>query len=248
MGDGGRGGVRTWRQAGSDALPILAVLALCPLAAAVAPDDPAEPLARTRALIEAQRALGLPSEAPVAGWLASHPALEAAARLFHLLVHLPATIGVLVWAWLERRPAFAMVRDAFIAAQALTIAGNVAVPVAPPWMLEPGAPAPQGVVYLLQSPYAAMPSGHVVFALIAGGAVFALTRSWLIRALALAYPLLVLWVVVATANHLWLDAGAGALVAAGGAAAAAARLRATRVPARGPVAAGSFGDRAARNR
>ncbi|HEX8103718.1 MAG TPA: phosphatase PAP2 family protein [Solirubrobacteraceae bacterium] len=218
-------GARTVKQAGRDAAPVLAVLALCPLVAALAPDDPAAPLARLRTLISAQDALGLPPETGLVAWLAGHPALDAAARAFHLFVHLPATVGVMVWAWLERRAAFPLIRDTFVAAQALTMAGNALTPVAPRWMLAPGAAPPHGWVYVLQSPYAAMPSGHMVFALIAGGAVFALTRSPALRAAALAYPVLVLFIIAATANHLWLDAIVGAVVAGVAYAGAAARQR-----------------------
>jgi membrane-associated phospholipid phosphatase len=136
-------------------------------------------------------------------------------------------VGALVWVWLERRWAFGVVRDTFVIGQVLTVAGNVVFATAPPWMLtDPaGHPIDAGAVaYVLQSRYAAMPSGHVMFAAIAAGTVFALVRSRLVRAVAVGYPVLVGLVILATGNHLWLDGVAGVLVAA--LAFGAARLRA----------------------
>jgi membrane-associated phospholipid phosphatase len=97
---------------------------------------------------------------------------------------------------------------------------------APPWMLSAPAGHPidaGGVAYVLQSRYAAMPSGHMLFAVIAAGMVVALVRSPLVRAIAAAYPVVVGLVIVATGNHLWLDCLGGLLVAT--LAFAAARLR-----------------------
>ncbi len=58
-----------------------------------------------------------------------------------------------------------------------------------------------------------MPSGHVAFACVAAGTVFALVRSRALRAGAVLYVALVVAVIVATANHFWLDAAGGAAAA-----------------------------------
>ncbi|HEX6696166.1 MAG TPA: phosphatase PAP2 family protein [Solirubrobacteraceae bacterium] len=73
-----------------------------------------------------------------------------------------------------------------------------------------------GFERLAMSPYAAMPSGHAAFALIAAGIVATRARSKAVRLAALAYPIVVLGEIMATGNHLWLDAVAGAAVAAAG--------------------------------
>jgi membrane-associated phospholipid phosphatase len=68
--------------------------------------------------------------------------------------------------------------------------------------------------HLLQSPFAAMPSGHVAFALIAGGTFTVLgDRRWL-RGFGRAYPPLVVTVTIVTGHHLWLDAVGAVLVVA----------------------------------
>src|SRR5690242_9736675 len=116
-----------------DAALICGALALCPLVAALAPDAP--PLARTRALVEVERTLGVFVEPEVHGWVAARPLLLTLAGLFYVWVHLPATIGALVWARVERPHAFPAARDTFVATQVLTVAGYLLLPVAPPRML-----------------------------------------------------------------------------------------------------------------
>src|SRR5437867_10172889 len=70
-----------------------------------------------------------------------------------------------------------------------------------------------GVSSLLVNPYAAVPSMHIAFALMIGVPGAALSRTAWARAWWYAYPLLVLFVIVVTANHFWFDAAAGAAVA-----------------------------------
>jgi len=168
-----------------DVALVLAALALCPFVALVAPDEP--PLDRTRLLADAEQSLGLFFEPAWHEWLSSRPTLMTVAGLFYVWVHLPATIGALVWARLERPRAFPLARDAFLATQVITVIGYLLWPVAPPRMApELGFTDTLTAVYgsgaetlahSVQSPYAAMPSGHVAFAVVAAGTVFALVRS-----------------------------------------------------------------------
>lgn len=198
--------------------PVLVAFSLCPVAAALAPADISAPLSRAATLAGWERSLGLPSESAITAWLQARPVLAQAARLFYLWVHLPVTVGVLVWVWLERRPAFPRVRDTFVVAQLLTVAAYLVLPTAPPWMLEGGGDrAVPAAAHVLQSPVAAMPSGHMAFAAFAAGTICALVRHPLIRLAAVAYAALVLAVIVATANHWWLDGAGGAAAAAAGA-------------------------------
>jgi membrane-associated phospholipid phosphatase len=65
----------------------------------------------------------------------------------------------------------------------------------------------------LYNPFAAVPSMHVGFALMLGLPMARMSRHWWAKALWSAYPALVTFVVVATANHWWFDAVTGAIVA-----------------------------------
>ena len=73
-----------------------------------------------------------------------------------------------------------------------------------------------GPVSSLYNPYAAVPSMHIGFALLVGVAVWRFGRRPILRAAGLVYPVFVLFVIVATGNHFFVDAAAGAAVAARG--------------------------------
>ena len=61
--------------------------------------------------------------------------------------------------------------------------------------------------------YASMPSLHVAWAVWCALALYPVARHWALRALVVAYPLMTALVVVATGNHFFLDAVAGAVLA-----------------------------------
>jgi membrane-associated phospholipid phosphatase len=189
---------------------VAAAFALCPVAAALAPADPAAPLRRLDTLVGLERSLGLYFEPALWRWLAARPTLGDIAGFLYVWGHLPATAGALIWARLERPRRFALARDAFVATQLIVVAGYLVVPTAPPRTLHGGFD-PGGFVHVLQSPYAAMPSGHVAFAIIVAALVGSQVRA--LRWVTWLYPALVTAVVIGTANHLWLDAVAGATAA-----------------------------------
>lgn len=228
---------RSWKRAARDAAPVALVLALCPLLATMAP-GPAVPVARAQRLIGVERSLGLFFEPAVHGWVAARPRLMSAADFAYAAVHLPVMLGVLAWVWVARPHAFRFARNAFVATQALVVAGYVLAPTAPPRMVPSlGYDSAFGVGLsgldrLAISPYAAMPSGHAAFALIAAGIVVCLSSRRLVRLIAALYPLAVLLEIVATGNHIWLDATAGASAAALGLALVCAIDYRNRSPAR----------------
>ncbi len=69
-------------------------------------------------------------------------------------------------------------------------------------------------VNALFNPFAAVPSMHVAFALMLGLSLVRLVNSWPVKLFWAAYPLVVTFVVLVTANHWWTDAVLGAAVAA----------------------------------
>jgi hypothetical protein len=91
-----------------------------------------------------------------------------------------------------------------------------------------GAKAHAQAEDLLVNPYAAVPSMHVCFALMLGVPMARMVRRRWAVVLWRLYPLVVTSVVVATANHWWIDAALGgvtACVAAAFAAGLFARVR-----------------------
>jgi len=146
-------------------------------------------------------------------------------------------LGFFLWIYLFRNEAFYFVRNMFIAAMGLALVGYVLYPTAPPRLFPEygfvdtindfsGVNHDSALVKLFINPYAAVPSMHCAFALMVGASGAFLARHWCARALWAMWPLLVVWVVVVTANHYWVDAALGAMVAAMAATAAAALARA----------------------
>ncbi|MDP9384770.1 MAG: phosphatase PAP2 family protein [Actinomycetota bacterium] len=207
-----------------DFAPVAAAFALYPVVALAQGADRAVALGNASAIAEAEQAAGLFVEPAAYAWAAGIPWLLAAAGVAYLVLHVPVLLGALAWVYLARPAAFPRLRTAFLAAQTLTLAGYLLVPTAPPRMLGAlgfgdtlsdlwGAEAAAGA-HWLQSPFAAMPSGHVVFALLAGGALAALARPLAWRVAGALYPPFVVALTVVTANHFWLDAAGSLAVVA----------------------------------
>jgi membrane-associated phospholipid phosphatase len=135
------------------------------------------------------------------------------------------TIAFLVWLYLFRNEAFYFVRNMFLASMGLALIGYALYPTAPPRLFPQygfvdtitdlsNVNHDSALVKVFINPYAAVPSMHCAFALMIGCSGVRLVRHWWSRAFWVAWPLLVMWVVVVTANHYWVDAALGALVAA----------------------------------
>jgi hypothetical protein len=179
-------------------------------------------VSRGRWLWHAERLLHLPSEAAVQRPFLPHPLLVQAFNYYYDILHFPVLGICLVWLYVRHRDAYPALRTTIALFTAASLLIQL-VPVAPPRLL-PGTGLVDTAARYGQSvyswnggfnadQYSAMPSVHVGWALIVAIAVITASRSrW--RWLAAAYPALTLLVVVATANHFWLDGiVAGLLVA-----------------------------------
>jgi membrane-associated phospholipid phosphatase len=185
-------------------------------------------------IIEVERATGTYFEADLQSLLLSQQWLIEAANWMYMNTHFVVTTSFLVWLYLFRNDSFYFVRNMFLVAMALALVGYVAFPTAPPRLI-PGegfvdtitsfsqVNHDSALVRLFVNPYAAVPSMHIAFALMIAIPAISIARHALTKVAWALYPVLVLFVVVVTANHFWLDAAAGALVA-GLAALAAVRL------------------------
>jgi PAP2 superfamily len=194
-------------------------------------DHPVAAFDHAWTLVHAERSLGVFSEPAISSWAASQPWLERLTGWAYLYSHFVVTTTTLAFVYLLRNASFYFVRNMFVVAMGLALVLYLVYPTAPPrFMPELGFGDPVADVSgvppsssgLLVNPYAAIPSMHVAFALMLAGPMAGLVRRTWARTLWLAYPLVVTFVVVATANHFWADAVAGAAVAAVSALAAAA--------------------------
>jgi hypothetical protein len=185
-----------------------------------------------RELVSAERALGLFFEPGLQDLVLTQTWLRDGANFMYVNSHFIVTTTFLIWLYLARNHAFYYVRNMFMIAMGLALALYALYPTAPPRLLpewgftdsvaEAVGPAAENTAAVLYNPYAAVPSMHVAFALmIAIPAMKLVANRWLRYAWA-TYPAIVTFVVVATANHFWLDAAFGAGVAAISAATASA--------------------------
>ena len=177
-----------------------------------------------RTLVDAERALGLFFEPGLQDWASRHDWLLTPANWMYVNSHFVVTTTFLVWLYIARNRAFYYVRNMFLVAMTLALAGYLLYPTAPPRFLPEwgftdtvaafvgdGAENTADVLY---NPFAAVPSMHVAFALMIAVPGFVLVRRRVLKVLWAVYPGLVTFVVVVTANHFWIDAALGALVAA----------------------------------
>jgi hypothetical protein len=144
------------------------------------------------------------------------------ANYFYATAHFVVTIGVLVWLYRRHPLQYRSLRTVLYVCNVIALGGYWLYSLAPPRFL-----SNEGYVDTLKlfhtwgsyesgnlshasNQYAAMPSMHIGWALWAGLALFWLARRPWVRWLGLAYPVLTLVVIMATANHFILDAVGGA--------------------------------------
>jgi hypothetical protein len=168
---------------------------------------------RGREVWNLQRALHLPSEAALQRLVLPHPLVVQAANGYYAIMHVPALIAVLIWAFVRHRDRYPMVRNTLALMTGACLAIQL-IPVAPPRMFADLGFVDTGHLYG-QSVYgrvgtgisdqlSAMPSVHVGWAVLVGlAAVLLSSCRW--RWLVAAHPVLTILVVAVTANHWWLD-------------------------------------------
>jgi hypothetical protein len=175
---------------------------------------------RAKWIVEFQKRIWLPSEVSVQKLLLPFPVLVKSANLYYAIVHVPALVGTLFWAFFAHRIHYNRVRNALVLTTAACLAVQL-IPVAPPRMLTDLGYADTGVLYH-QSVYdalgrgmagqlSAMPSVHVAWAVIVGWFAVKAPVRWWLRVIAVSHSILTVLVVVATGNHYWLDGIVAAL-------------------------------------
>jgi PAP2 superfamily len=185
----------------------------------------AEAFQHARDLIGLERAMGLFFEPAVHAWAEGTDWLIDGTSWLYVNLHFTVTTLTLGFIYLRRNSSFYFVRNMFMVAMGVALVLYAAYPTAPPRFLPEwgfsdsvakftGLTAEGSSADSLYNPFAAVPSMHVAFALMLGLPMASMTRRRWIKALWLSYPLLVSFVVVATANHWWFDAFAGAVTAA----------------------------------
>jgi hypothetical protein len=179
-----------------------------------------------RELISIERTLHLFVEPSVQAWASGSHVLMVSASWLYVNAQTSITIAVLVYLYVCHNRSFYFVRNMFMIAMAIALVGYAVFPTAPPrFMPEWGFidtvsdltgvnnSHASGLMTAMFNPYAAVPSMHVTFALMIACPLARLARSAAVRVMWLAYPFLMTFVIVVTANHFLLDALLGALTA-----------------------------------
>jgi hypothetical protein len=178
-----------------------------------------------RDLISLEQSLDLFVEPAVHAWASGQAWVIDSASWLYVNSHFTLTFATLAWIYVRRNGSFYFVRNMFMIAMAIALVGYGVFPTAPPRFMPEygffdsvasftGVASDSSSADLLFNPYAAVPSMHVGFALMLGLSMSRIVRHAWLRPLWLAYPALVTFVVVATANHWWMDAFLGAVTAA----------------------------------
>ena len=178
-----------------------------------------------RRVVSWEQSLGIFNELDVQQWaLQRHWALDIADfTYFHM--HFVVTTVFMFWLYLRRNQHYYFIRNAVFVADAIALVGFTLFPTAPPRMLTDlgftdtldryaAVSNYSGPIADLANPFAAVPSIHTCYALIIGLSCFFLVRRRPLRITWLFYPCLIVFSIIATANHFWLDAILGGLLAA----------------------------------
>ncbi len=142
---------------------------------------------------------------------------------YYATLHFIMTIGVLVWLFRSHPGRYAAARLALFVTTAIALFGYYFYPLAPPRLMTGGGfidtvakhhtwgSMASGDMAQVSNQFAAMPSMHIGWSLWCGLTIAFLARRYWVKALGLLYPLTTLVVIIASANHFFMDAVAGAL-------------------------------------
>jgi hypothetical protein len=204
-------------------------------------------------VIQIERGMHVFVEPSIQAWASSSHLLMGFSSWLYVNAQTTITLTALIYLYVRHNRSFYFVRNMFAIAMLIALVGYTVFPTAPPrflpeWGFIDSVSDLTGVhvnhasasMTTLFNPYAAVPSMHVAFALMIGWPLASLSRTRVASILWRLYPLLITFVIVATANHFILDALLGALTA--GASALGARRLARMRPAAwrfGPAPAGA---------
>jgi hypothetical protein len=176
-------------------------------------------------IIDVERSLGLFFEPALQSLMLNFSWVIDGANWMYVNSHFVVTTTFLAWLYLARNQHFYFVRNMFMVAMLLALVGYLAFPTAPPRLIPSEGfvdtiaaftilEQDSNSVSLLVNKYAAVPSMHIGFSSMIAVSAFLLVRNRISRWLWAGYPLVVFMVILITGNHFWLDAAAGAAVAA----------------------------------
>ncbi|QEV17769.1 phosphatase PAP2 family protein [Streptomyces alboniger] len=192
------------------------------------PEQKAQALRNADWIWRVEQDLGVAVEKSVNHAVDSVTWLIVGMNYYYATLHFVVTLGVLVWLFRWHPGRYAATRLVLFATTAVALVGYYLYPLAPPRLMNGttfidtvlvhhtwGSMA-SGDLKNMSNQYAAMPSMHIGWSLWCGLTIFALASVPWAKVLGLLYPVTTLVVIVATANHFWLDAVGGMICLAFG--------------------------------
>ncbi|MGA2319273.1 MAG: phosphatase PAP2 family protein [Solirubrobacteraceae bacterium] len=181
-------------------------------------------LAHAGGVLQLERSLHLDPELALDRWLSGHQTLGLLISDYYDNAHFVVTLGLLGWLWWRREDIYRPLRNSLVLVNLIAFAVFWRYPVAPPRMLK-------GFTDIVASTHAfgswhsgslashanelaAMPSLHMAWAAWSALALWQISRRRWLRGLALIYPLITAFAVLATGNHFVLDILGGLLAMA----------------------------------
>ena len=181
-------------------------------------------------VIDWQQTLGINHELAIQEWSLDWLPVIVFSNYFYGTVYLGATFGIIIWMYRKRSDAYPLWRNTLAIMTTLGLVGFAFFPLMPPRLLDVlGDGQVFGFVDTLveyptfwsfdseamrtmSNPFAAMPSLHCAWAFWGACALYPRVRTRWARALTIVYPVVTVYVVVATGNHFFLDAVGGAVI------------------------------------
>ena len=177
-----------------------------------------------RALISIEQTLGIFHEVAIHDYFRDIAWLNDAAVLIYMNAQTAVLVSAMLFLYFFHNERFYFVRNMFLASMVIALVGYMVLPTAPPrffpeYGFNDSVSDFAGVTHtdsvnLLFNPYAAVPSMHCAFAIFLGVTFARVAKHRITRILWGLYPIVMVWVVVVTANHWILDAVLGAATAA----------------------------------
>jgi len=179
---------------------------------------------RARAIDTFQHHLHLPTEISMQHFVVAHDWLARTVNGYYAIVHVPALLAFMVWAFVRHRDGYPHWRNGLVAVTAGCLVIRF-LRVAPPRFVDElhfvdlstryGLGVYGDVGTGVSDQFAAMPSIHVGWAAVVALGTFALTTSrW--RWLVLMHLPVTVFVVASTGHHWWLDGVVAVLLLAAG--------------------------------
>ncbi|MFF7973894.1 phosphatase PAP2 family protein [Streptomyces sp. NPDC007905] len=187
------------------------------------PEQKAQALRNAEWVWRLEHRLGVAVEGSVNHAVNAASWLIVGMNYYYATLHFVITLGVLVWLYRWHPGRYAASRLVLFATTGVALVGYYLFPLAPPRLMNGGhfvdtvmvhhtwGSMASGDLKHMSNQYAAMPSMHIGWSLWCGLTIFALASAPWVRVLGLLYPAATLVVIVATANHFWLDAVGGVL-------------------------------------